>query len=59
MKHFAPLDWIARLIFLPPQDRLARLRTRWSFSPMRIKIHRREKEIEKILSKSSVTWGEL
>ena len=59
MRHFAPLDWFARVLFLPPQDRLARLRTRWTFSPLRIKIHRREKEIAKILSKSSVTWGEL
>ncbi len=59
MKHFAPLDWIARLIFLPPQDRLGRLRTRWTFSPLRIKIHRREKELIKILSKSPVVWGEL
>ena len=59
MKHFVPLDWITRLIFLPPQDRLAHLRTRWTFSPMRIKIQKREKELEKILSKSAVTWGEL
>lgn len=59
MKHFAPLNLIGRLIFLPPQDRLARLRTRWTFSPFRIFIHKREKEIEAILNKSSVTWGVL
>ncbi len=59
MKHFAPLNLIGRLIFLPPQDRLSRLRTRWTFSPLRIQIHRREKEIEAVLSKSDVTWGVL
>ena len=59
MKHFAPLNWIGRLIFLPPQDRLSRLRTSWSFSPIRIQIHKREKELEEILKKSHVTSGVL
>lgn len=54
MKHFAPLNWLRRIIFLPPQDRLSRLRTTWSFSPMRVQIHRREKEIEELLRKSDV-----
>ncbi len=59
MKHFAPLNLLSRLILLPPKDRLSRLRTRWTFSPIRVQIHRREKEIEAVLSKSPVTWGEL
>ena len=58
-KHFAPLGWIGRLIFRPPQDRLSKLRTRWTFSPMRIAIQKREKEIEEILSRSQVTSGVL
>jgi hypothetical protein len=57
MKHFAPLNWLNRLIFLTPDDRLSRLRTTWSFSPIRIQIHRREKEIEEILKKSHVVSG--
>ncbi len=58
-KHFAPLGWIARLIFRPPQDRLSRLRTRWTFSPMRFAIQKREKEIDEILKRSQVTSGVL
>jgi len=58
-KHFAPLGWLARLIFRPPQDRLTKLRTRWTFSPMRFAIQKREKEIGEILSRSQVTSGVL
>ncbi len=49
-RHFAPLTWIKRLIFLPPKDRLSRLKGRWTFSPVRIQIQRREKEIERLLA---------
>jgi hypothetical protein len=57
LKHFAPLNWIGRLIFLPPEDRLSKLRTTWTFSPIKYQIHKREKEIEELLQKSVVTWG--
>ena len=59
LKHFAPLNWLRRIIFLPPQDRLNKLRSTWTFSPIRIQIQKREKEIADILSKSHVTSGEL
>lgn len=55
-KHFVAWNWIKRLIFLPPEYRLNKLRTRWTFSPARIRIRKREKEIEEILRKSSVTY---
>lgn len=58
-RHFAAWGWLKRLIFLPPQDRLARLRSRWVLSPMRFQVQKREKEIEEVLSKSKVTWGVL
>ena len=58
-RHFAALSLVSRILFRPPQDRLNRLRTRWVFSPMRLQILKREKEIEAILKKSSVTWGVL
>ena len=58
-RHFAAWGWLKRLIFLPPQDRLARLRSRWVLSPMRFQIQKREKEIEAILSKSKVSWAVL
>ena len=58
-KHFAALNLLSRLILLPPEDRLSKLRTRWLFSPMRLQVNKKEKEIESILNKSSVTWGEL
>ena len=58
-KHFVPLNWLLRLIFRSPDDRLSKLRTRWTFSPMRLHIQKREKEIAEILAKSQVTSGEL
>lgn len=58
-RHFVPWGWLKRLVLLPPKDRLTRIRTRWTFSPMRLQIQRREKEIELLLSKSSVTTAVL
>ena len=58
-RHFVPLTWIARLILRPPQDRLSRLRARWTFSPIRIQVQKREKEIENILQHSQVVTAEL
>ena len=58
-RHIVPLNWISRIIFRSPQDRLSKLRGRWTFSPMRFQIQKREKEIEEILSRSQVTSGEL
>ncbi len=57
LRSFAPLTWISRLIFLPPSDRLSRLRSRWAISPMRLQIQKRERELERILKDSHVTWG--
>lgn len=57
LKSFAPLNLLGRLIFLPPEDRLSRLRTTWTFSPIRLQIAKREKEIEEMLKNSVVTWG--
>lgn len=54
-KHHAALSLLGRLIFQPPQDRLSKLRTRWTFSPMRLQIQKREEEIEEVLSRSAVT----
>lgn len=54
-RHFAALSLIGRLIFLPPQDRLSRLRTRWLFSPIRFAVQKQEKEIEELLRRSDVT----
>jgi hypothetical protein len=58
-RHFVAWNWLKRLIFLPPKDRLNRLRTRWVFSPMRLQIQKREREIEDILKKSAVRSGVL
>jgi len=56
-RHFIAWNWFKRLIFLPPKDRLNKLRSRWTFSPMRLQIQKREKEIEEILRKSAVVSG--
>lgn len=58
-RHFVAWSWFKRLIFLPPKDRLNKLRSRWTFSPMRFKIQKREQEIEDILKDSSVTYAVL
>ena len=57
LRSFAPLNLLSRLIFLPPQDRRSKLRTRWTFSPIRLQVQKREKKIEEILGKSTVKWG--
>ncbi|MGN6566495.1 MAG: DUF58 domain-containing protein [Flavipsychrobacter sp.] len=56
-RHFAAWSWLKRLIFLPPKDRLSKLKSRWTFSPMRLQIQKREREIEDILRKSAVVSG--
>lgn len=56
-RHFVAWNWVKRIIFQPPQDRLNRLRTTWLFSPTRMRVLKREKEIEALLKKSSVTYG--
>ncbi len=58
-RHFVPLTLLSRLIFSAPQDRLSRLRARFTFSPMRIQLQRKEREIEDILKKSNVVSGVL
>jgi hypothetical protein len=57
LRSYVALGWIGRLLFLPPPDRLSRLRSRWVFSPIRLQVHKREHELEKILSNSTVTWA--
>lgn len=58
-RHLVAWNWFKRLIFLPPKDRLNKLRTRWTFSPMRFKIQKREKEIEATLKQHSATYSVL
>ncbi len=58
-RHFAAWGWLKRLIFLPPQDRLSRLRSTWMFSPVRVQVRKQEREIERLLKGSNVITGEL
>jgi len=58
-RNIVAWTWIKRLIFLPPSDRLGKLRARWLFSPLRLNIRKREKEIEAILKESVVRSGVL
>jgi hypothetical protein len=52
-RHFAPLTLLKRLLLLPPKDRLNKLRATWLFSPLRLQILKREKEIEALLKNSN------
>lgn len=44
-----------RLLFLPPDNRLNKVRTTWLFSPFRWVVQKREKALADIIKKSSVT----
>lgn len=49
------LHWLGRILFLPPRNRLTRLRGRWPFTPVRAQVLRREKELEKLLQQHEQT----
>jgi hypothetical protein len=55
-RQFVAWNWLKRLVFLPPKDRLGKLRDRWIFSPLRVQLQRREKEIQALLDKGSATF---
>lgn len=55
--HSVTWNWLKRLIFLPPKDRLNKLKTRWVFAPIRFQVQKKEKQIEEILRKSAVRSG--
>jgi len=50
-RHLVALSWLKRLFFLPPKDRLSRLKNNWTFSSLRPLIRKREKELEALLEK--------
>ena len=52
-RHVVALGWLRRLIFLPPKDRLGRIRGRWIFSPTRLRLKRQEAALEELLTQ----WG--
>lgn len=54
-RHFVAWNWLKRLILLPPKDRLNKLRSKWTFSPMRLHIQKKEKKLVEIIQKSDVT----
>ncbi|MEO6833591.1 MAG: DUF58 domain-containing protein [Chitinophagaceae bacterium] len=58
-RHMVVLNWLKRLLFLPPKDRLNRLRNKWVFSPIRLQIKKREKEISILLQKGNSLVQEL
>lgn len=53
-RHFAPFTLVKRILFQSPEDRLSKLRDRWTFSPMRFQVQAKEKEIERLLAQSNV-----
>lgn len=58
-RHYVALNWLKRLIFLPPKDRLSQLRNKWLFSNSRLQVRKREKEISNLLRKSNSLVQEL
>jgi len=57
--HLVAWNWLKRLLFLPPKDRLQRLKTRWVFAPYSIHIRRQEQAIEKLLKESNAIYTTL
>ncbi len=53
-RHLVAWNWMKRLVLLPPKDRLNRLRSQWTFAPLRLQVTKREKQLEEILKKSAV-----
>lgn len=56
-RHAVAWHWFKRLMLLPPDDRLSKMRTRWLLSPIRSSIRKRERLLEEILTKSDVRSG--
>lgn len=57
--HLAALSWLQRIFLKEPADRLKRIRGRWLFSPLRLQLKKKEKEIIQIIAKSNVMVGEI
>jgi hypothetical protein len=58
-RQFLALNWLKRLVFLPPRDRLGKLRDRWFLTPFRVQVQRREKELHEILERSGIPFQEV
>jgi hypothetical protein len=58
-RQFAMWTWFKRFLFLPPKDRLNKLRAAWFFSPLRLQMQKREKAIESLLKRSNANSGVL
>jgi hypothetical protein len=58
-RSFAPWAWFTRIFFLPPEDRLRRIRSRWALTPLRWKLVKREKQMEAILNAADITLVKL
>lgn len=58
-KHATPLSLFWRLILRPSDDQYKRIRGQWFFSPLRLRILRKEKTIEKMLLQSNARIANL
>jgi hypothetical protein len=54
--HNIAWNWLKKLFFLPPKDRLKQLKTKWVFAPFRFQLRKQEKEIERLLKASSAVY---
>lgn len=48
-RQLVPLGWLSRVLFLPPKERLSRLKSNWLFTPLRRQLLKREKELERLV----------
>jgi hypothetical protein len=58
-KQLFALNWLKRLLFIPPKDRLSKLKSRWMLSSKRIQVRKQEKAILDVLKTSKVNWAVL
>lgn len=58
-KDASALSILWRVLLKPPDDLYKKIRGQWFFSPFRLQIQKREKEIESIIKNANVRVGEL
>lgn len=49
-------SWLSRIFFLPPDDRLKRLRAKWPLTPLKRQIIQREAKLMAVFESLEVSW---
>lgn len=58
-RHPVAWNWLKRLLLLPPKDRLGKLRGRWIFTPLRLRVLQQEKALELLMKENNIPYSVL